>query len=60
MTVKQLLEYCNSVVIINVKKDHEIIYSGFPRHLKNESILNAEIDEFEPDHDILLIYLKGA
>lgn len=60
MLLSQLLEYCNPVVIINIKNNsNEIIYSGFSRHLKDEQILNSEIDEFEPDNDILLVYLKG-
>ena len=60
MLLKQLIDYCNAAVILNIKNStNALIYSGQKRQLRDEKLLNSEVEEFGPDGDILIIYVKG-
>lgn len=59
MLVSQLLEYCNPAIIINLKINNKIIYSGYKIHI-SDRYLRLEVEEFEIENDTLVVYIvKG-
>ena len=59
MLLSQLLEYCNPAITINLKINNKIVYSGYKIYINNR-YLQLEIEEFEVENDMLIVYIvKG-
>ena len=59
MLLSDLLKYCRPAIMINLKLNNEIIYSGYKIYISDRK-LQLEVEEFEVENDTLIVYIvKG-
>lgn len=56
MSLLEMITYCNPAVILNLKVNNKVVFSGLKKHINNK-YLNMTVVEYEVDDCILVFHL---